>query len=194
MSVRLSNRMRAIGALASAALLSCADRPSEPPHPIVGTYDVISVLDSFYLETACSSPVGLCVHSSPANGATLTGVLVIGKGLSGSGSTFRSTDVRGTFTGRFCDIIDHVNLGCSVLGDPVTLDYPEGELFLSFSFAVDVTIQVLGPGSSNSDHRYVALHHATFAGDSISGRVSWAMQTTRSPPAFGGTFVARKRR
>jgi len=189
-----------MGALALTCALSCA---TEPANPLVGTFDVTTTLDTFTFETAAPSPPDCpgstlyCTHSRPANGATLSGSVSVANVTnvnSANGPTLESTNVHGEFTGRFCATIDYQNLtGCMTLGGQQTLEYPSGVL-RSSGVLTDISILLDGPIVHTTDPRRVWLTEATFAGDSIAGRVYWALSTGRSPPAYRGTFVARRHR
>jgi hypothetical protein len=121
-------------------------------------------------------------------------VLVIGdSAVALSTNVTELRGVRGTFTGRFCDVVDYAGLtGCARAGESATLEYPVGVLVLAAPFdgGQPFTISLRGPGSLD---RNLQLIDVRLRGDSLVGEVRWAMTQARSPPAYWGTFVARRR-
>ena|SRR5215216_1650808 len=165
-------------------------------HPLVGTYDVTTVLTSFSFETGspsppdCTSSGPYCTHIRPNTaGATLDGTLVVEDTVV-SNSAGRFLILNGTFTGRFCDSIDTRTLtGCTRVGPPTVISYPLG--------GIDLTGDTLKHGSvratSSSAPPHIEFWDVVYGKDSLSGRLDWAMTINRSPPTYRGTFVARRR-
>jgi hypothetical protein len=201
-----STRLRPLALVV--ALAACGDGgpsvPDEsraPRHPLSGTYDVTTTLTAFTFETAAPSPPDCpdytlyCTHRRGAGDGRLTGVLVIGDSavpLSANVTELRG--VRGTFTGRFCDVVDRAGLtGCARTGESAMLDYPVGVLVVAAPFdgGQPFTISLRGPESLGPN---IHLVDVRLRGDSLVGDVRWAMTQNRSPPTYWGTFVARRRR
>jgi hypothetical protein len=169
-------------------------------HPRSGTDDVPTRLQTFSFETPAPSPPDCpdftlyCTHVRPANGATLSGVLVIGDSTAPIGTLTDFRDVHATLTGRFCGEIDYQALtGCTRLAEPATLDYPVGTFVVAPDFATD-TMLTLTVRAAESLGRNVMLTGVRFRGDSLAGAIAWRMTVNRSPPTFRGTFVARRRK
>ncbi len=186
----LSRTTHALAVLASAGVVSCA---TEPADPRVGTYGLTTTLETFTFETSapsppdCPNPITYCTHSRPANGATLSGTLTIHSVTPASSPSGQSSDIHGEFSGRFCDTIDYPT-GCSSLA-AVALSYTSG---LLVGTGGDVEVYLVGGTQLDSHH--LNLTKATFDGDKIAGSVYWSLHTGRSPPAYWGTFIARRRR
>jgi hypothetical protein len=197
--MRSAALLRAI--LLAAITAGCRDAVApDRAHPLSGTYDVTSTLQTFSFETPAPSPPDCpdftlyCTHVRAANGASLGGVLVIGDSTASLGALTDFRDVHATFTGRFCDVIDYQTLtGCARLGEPATLDYPVGTLVVGPDFATD-TLLTLTVRAAESLGRNVMLTGVRLRGDSLTGAIAWRLTTGRSPPTYRGTFVARRRK
>jgi hypothetical protein len=198
---------RARGAIAlTAALgigpLGCADghvADPEPAQAFRGTWEVVTVLDSFAFEVSrfdapaeCgTSPY--CTIVRPATGATLRGTLVLADTASRDATDSRRlSTVRGTFTGRHCAEVDRVSLtGCRALGPTTTMEFtrafgPSGNVSTDV-WAMDgqlFTAEPVGP--------ILAFRDGRMTGQVMTGRIYWARVAARGPDAFSGTFTARR--
>jgi hypothetical protein len=102
-------------------------------------------------------------------------------------------DVRGTFTGRFCEVIDYDRLtGCAETGPSTAFEYRTGWVVVASAFTptASASLTLHGPGERDG---YIRLEAARLDGDSLRGAVYWAMFRGRSPPTYSGTFVAGRR-
>ena len=165
-----------------------------PRHPLAGSYEITTKLDSFQFETSypslpdCSYEQGSCTRYRAFTGAELSGVLDLGIDSTAT-EILRSA---GTFHGLKCDSIDYTNLtGCThVAPHEATYVHKFSELR---SFAGDssfVAYVVVQTAEFNPPLIWFA---GKFAGDSIFGDVAWYDYQGRSPPAHTGTFVGRRR-
>jgi hypothetical protein len=191
-----SNRRIPVHQIIRALLgLAACTEPSTRSHPLAGSYDLTTVLDSFSFETSAPSlpdcPYqGYCTHRRAFQGATLTGSM----NISINPIHRDSLAAQGSFAGLMCDVVDYQHLGGCLHVAPRTDAYlTQPDYQHSYT---DSTFQLLmrtdGPVETAYTRPFLFLT-GTLRGDSISGEVSWLRSQGRSPPTHYGTFVGRRR-
>ena len=92
--------------------------------------------------------------------------------------------------GRFCDAIDYIRVtGCTHASDVPATGFPSG------SIEGPVPASAVPGNARGAMQGPIAQRiglSGVFYGDSIVGRVYWQLVTDRHPPAYTGTFVARR--
>jgi hypothetical protein len=170
-------------------------------HPLVGTWEIATVLDSVLFETSSSPdcPGELyCRYWRGAGAASLQGTLTVGDSAIRSTGTIGFPLVSGTFTGRSCAQWDaSVANGCASFGGAATITYPRTTGTGLFYVPTTPPENRLFKGTlrANGDFSPSIEFVATqAAGDSITGLVVWRLSVERAPPQYHGTFTARRRR
>lgn len=184
-------RTVATSLLLVAALASC--HVTEPSRfPMTGTYDLTTVLDTFTVEIgagplACGVD-SYCTRSFVDTTGKLSGTFTIGDATDSANT---GLPVHAVIAGRFCDAIDTTHVtGCNHASDVPATGYPSGSIagpVLASAVPGDANGTIQGPIAQRVNLSGV------FFGDSIVGKVYWQLVTDRHPPAYTGTFVARRR-
>jgi hypothetical protein len=200
----------ALSVFAASAIASCrSTEPSDGLHPLSGTWQVTTSLDSFSYETPAPSPPDCpsftmyCTHSHADTLGRLAIIMTVGisvaPGTQNSIYPLYLTEAEaatiypvafGTVTGRFCKVTPEQ--GCTSTTEVGPTPYPSGGAVgpLTLTDPSNSVKIVLRLGGAD---RPLVILRGRLAGDSITGNVWWAAGVTRSPPAHWGTFVARRR-
>lgn len=182
-------RALALGSLFGA--VACSSDVTGPRNPLAGTWDVTTVLDTYGVEVPCPT-YEYCIASYPANGASLSGQLVID-------AVTTDTVPHGTFTGAFCDTFDY-DAGCTHVGPPTLVHMDEGTVTTTGSGETPNRLEIFLRGPDDPDrlpgyhsYEHLYLRDVVVDGDSAYGTVHWARTIARNPPSYEGTFVAHRR-
>ena len=194
---------RACGFLAGAALVAavaCGDATTKPypQSPLVGTWELTTQFDTFSFETGYAPPTCMqtyCTnYRTTVDGAYLGGTLQVQDSLGMHGIVATSVQVNGVLTKSDCDSIDYRGLtGCTHVGPRAAVSYVgdiTGTPDSTTTGSLDVVIHIL-PDQYGDIWTAMRARSATYAGDSIYGRVIWG-DYGRSPPTYYGSFVMRR--
>jgi hypothetical protein len=190
--MRFSSLASIAASVACASALGCTDlfRPRDV-HPMAGTYDVTTTMDSAYFRGPCSGPSGpatvYCSLPTLANGmASLSGVITIGETfVTPSDGSPRYLTLNAVFITQDC--VGSSDTGCTSKGQLRTRDWV-GKLTEADMATTPMYVYVQ---PTTSTYPTGILLNSTFDGDSLYGRTGFA---TESQSGFTGPFVARRRR
>ncbi|MEO7714433.1 MAG: hypothetical protein ABIV10_16090 [Gemmatimonadaceae bacterium] len=186
--------MSALGVFAACS----STEPRPDPLSLEGRWIVSTSLDTFMFETGvpsppdCPSSIGMyCSHRRADTTGRLSIVMTIaGDSVNASGARqFRL--VSDSVSGLFCDQIASTLSGCGHVSPIGPTYYPEGRFAptgdpLAATGATYIRLDGI-------NEQYVGLS-GTLAGDSIVGRLYWTQSFNRFPPAYAGSFTARRQR
>ena len=197
---------RTCGFLAGAALVAavaCGDATTKPhpQSPLVGTWELTTHFDTFTFETGspsppdCTSTSPYCTHKrTTVDGAYLGGTLQVQDSLGMHGVVATSVQANGVLMQSDCDSIDYRGLtGCTHVRPRAAVSYVgdiTGTPDSTTTGSLDVVIHIL-PDQYGDIWTAMRARSATYAGDSIYGRVVWG-DYGRSPPTYYGSFVMRR--
>lgn len=181
-------------------LAACSSTEPRPdPLSLEGRWIVSTSLDTFKFETAAPSPPDCpsnsdsfyCAHRRADTTGRLSIVMTIAGDSVGASGARQFRLVSDSVSGLFCDQIAATLSGCTHVSPIGPTFYPEGT-FTPTSDPLSATgatyIQLRG-----INRQYLGLN-GTLAGDSIVGRLYWTQAYNRFPPAYAGSFTARRQR
>jgi hypothetical protein len=151
-------------------------------------YDVVTALDTFTFESASGCSALYCSQYRVNTDGRLSGSFGVAASLLES----RSATATGSFSGMFCSSTSYdVPSGCAAV-QPVAREYPLGIARVTYSAAgaPDSLVVELRDVENTSPHLTL---RGRFHGDSVVGRVYWALVSARHPPGYWGSFIARPR-
>ncbi len=178
---------RAILATLAALLAGCGSTTnpggSGPKHPMVGTYDVTTLLQTYWApDPAVACMISNCPHKRvpAAAGSSFAGRLLVADSV----VTTTGGAVRFPVDSMFASEVDCAN-GSSCFSRMVA--YHSAGITL----AKDT---LSGTAGFSADGEQLYLDTGRFAGDSITGTFSWYTASGVASRVYDGTYVARRRR
>lgn len=185
-SVRAHGRLALVVTIA-ALLAGCGSTTdpggSGPKHPMVGTYDLTTILQTYRApDPAVPCMIENCPHKTvpaPA-GSSFAGRLVVADSVvttTGGAVRFPVDSIfaseRDCWSGSSCfsRVVTYHSAGITLAKDTLS-----------------------GTASFSADGEGIFLLTGSFAGDSITGMLSWNTSFGVASRAYSGTYVARRRR
>ena len=201
-SIRKRLPVLSVVSVLSIVSIACNDvEAPRPVNPLVGTWELTTVLDTFSFETAAPSPPDCpgytmyCTHyRTNTDGAGLSGMLEVSEQTSGADSA-ADLIVEGDLMSSFCDVIDYQGLtGCTHVSDSKVIHYT-GAIsgFTTDGTMGTVRLAIGEPDPSGFGSRSLRSNDVTVDADSMYGHIFWGNSGGRSPPTYRGTFVAHRR-
>lgn len=171
---------------AMAAFVACSDStgPNGTRYPVVGSYDVTTVLESYTYPTNCTTTCTM--NTVSAGPAGLSGMLTVGDSVVATGSDVRLPLVTVTMHENPCD---SAQPPCSGGTSDRTTSYTTGYQDLEVS---GDTMGVTGAFAASGET--LVITSGKFAADSIVGTLRWYTFLGVATQYYEGTFVARRRR
>ncbi|HEX5971518.1 MAG TPA: hypothetical protein VFY85_06300 [Gemmatimonadaceae bacterium] len=202
--MRLDSRLLPALFGAIVVIVACSDstRP-RLQSPLVGQWELTTHFDTFSFETGAPSPPDCvyadmyCTHfRTTTDGAYLAGVIELQDATSSTDTVTKTVLASGMVQTRFCDQVDYnytTAVGCLHVSDLATVSYAGQITGPPDSTATQALDVVIGePGNVFGGNITMRSHDATYAGDSIYGKLYWGQSGGRSPPTYRGTFVLRR--
>lgn len=167
-----------------ALVLACSDAtgPAGPKHPIVGSYDVSTVLQTYSYPTNCTTTCSMTVV--PAGPAALSGTLTIGDSVVTAGSDVRLPLFSVAMHENPCD---GTQPPCTGGTFDRTTSYTTGYQDL------EVTGDTMGvTGAFGASGETFVITSGRFADGRIVGTFHWYTFLGVASQYYEGTFVARR--
>ena len=203
-SIRKSLPVLSVVSVLSIVSIACNDvEAPRPVNPLVGTWELTTVLDTFSFETPapslpdCPYHTEYCTHyRTNTAGAGIAGMLEVSEQTPGADPA-ADLLVEGDLMASFCDVIDYQGLtGCTHVSDSKSVHYT-GSIS---GFTTDSTMGTLHFVIGEPDPTGFGLgqqlrsYAVTVDSDSMYGNIYWGSGGGRSPPTYRGTFVAHRQK